>query len=86
MVVDVVGILNLDWDALVAPSTEPAVEVPVLDRFTPAAVLSEIGISKRFAGKALTEKVEQLIMAAGRSDDSHYLKVNDLNLCFELNS
>ena len=60
-VVDVVGILDVDWKSLMSTS-KPSVSVPTdaLDRFTPANLFRMVGVSKRYAGPAYTSKVENL--------------------------
>lgn len=59
--VDVVGILDIDWKSLM-PTSKPTVVVSqdALERFSPANLFRGIGVSKRFAGIEYTARVEQL--------------------------
>ena len=63
--VDVVGILDVDWQSLMSTGTatkpKPSVHTDALDRFSPANILSRIGISKKYAGQQRVEQVQNLL-------------------------
>lgn len=62
---DVVGILDVDWQSLMSTNTamkpKPSSSTDALERFSPANILSRIGISKKYAGQERVDKVQNLL-------------------------
>jgi len=62
---DVVGILDIDWQSLISQTKEKQTATPagsdVMERFAPSNFFKRIGISKAFAGSERSKAVEELI-------------------------
>ena len=57
---DIVSVLDIDWASLAKESTTKPTTGSLLKRFHPAAVFSQIGVSKALAGDSLFDKVKAL--------------------------
>ncbi|KAK6962672.1 serine arginine repetitive matrix protein 1 [Biomphalaria glabrata] len=55
----IVGILDIDMAALMSTNKAPSSSAPVFQRFKPASLFAEIGLSRQFAGEKLYQEVQE---------------------------